>query len=72
MTFYESKPADVELAHRWQEFRIRCLKLALKAGATTTDVTEIADKLGEYILTRSKREIENMKRKEEEIKEDGP
>jgi len=51
---------DIELIHRWQGFRITCLKLAIKAGATTTDVTEIADKLGDYILTRSPKELKNI------------
>lgn len=45
-----------EISHRWQDFRIRCLELALKGGATTENVVEVADKLGEYILTRSERE----------------
>ncbi len=48
---------DVDLAHRWQDFRIRCLELAVKVGATDETVIGIADKLGEYILTRSPREI---------------
>ena len=46
-----------DMAHRWQSFRITCLKLALKGGATDQNMIEIADKLGAYILTKSKIEI---------------
>jgi hypothetical protein len=52
---------ETELAHRWQSFRITCLKLALKGGATEQNVIEVADKLGTYILTRSEREIASTK-----------
>jgi hypothetical protein len=44
---------EEELAHRWQSFRITCLKLALKSGATEQNAIEVADKFGKYILTKS-------------------
>lgn len=43
----------IEIAHRWQEFRIRCLELALKGGATDATMIDVADKLGAYIITKS-------------------
>jgi hypothetical protein len=49
--------AIITLAHVWQEFRIRCIKLAIRSGATHQDVIEVADKLGAYILTKSEREL---------------
>jgi hypothetical protein len=47
----------IALAHRWQEFRKRCLKFAFKAGATENNMTEVADRIGEYILKPSGREL---------------
>lgn len=39
----------------WQSFRIRCLELAIQAGAGDGAIST-ADKFGEYILTISDRE----------------
>lgn len=60
---------NIEIAHRWQEFRIRCLELALKSGATEKNVIEIADRLGLYILKRSEVEIGATKIAEMQRKE---
>jgi hypothetical protein len=48
---------NVDIAQRWQEFRVRCLELAFKGGATEKNAIEVADRLGFYILTRSDVEI---------------
>jgi hypothetical protein len=48
---------DIEIAHRWQNFRIRCLELAIASGAKKQDAIEVADKLGLYILRKSEVEI---------------
>lgn len=45
-----------EIAHRWQSFRITCLELALKGGATEQNMIDVADKLGKYIVTKSELE----------------
>jgi hypothetical protein len=40
-----------DLVSRWQRHRAECLKLAIKAGATSPgNIIEIAEKLGAYIL----------------------
>ena len=51
----------VEIAHRWQDFRIRCLELAVKGGATEQNMIEVADKIGTYIMTQSERELSAAK-----------
>lgn len=57
-----------ELAHRWQNFRIRCLELAIGGGAKAKDMIEVADKLADYILTISEREKATLKTAQEEQK----
>jgi hypothetical protein len=46
----------------WQNFRIRCLELAIKAGADEGDTIQVADQFGTYILTVSDREKLSVER----------
>lgn len=46
-----------ELTDRWQQHRIRCLRFAIKAGAPVNELTQIAEIIGNYILARSKDEV---------------
>jgi hypothetical protein len=61
-----AKAERTALHHRWQEFRERCLTLAIKSGATGDAVIPAADKFGDYILTRSEREMKADPAPEEE------
>jgi hypothetical protein len=47
---------ETEIAHRWQAFRMTCLELAVKAGATHENIIDVANKLGTYILEKSEHE----------------
>jgi hypothetical protein len=51
MTDSEKAKAEAEdIAHLWQNFRIRCLELAVSGGATDKNMIEVAEKLGGYIM----------------------
>ncbi len=56
MSIQDLKETETEFAHRWQNFRIRCIELALQSGAVGESVIGMAEKLGAYILTKSELE----------------
>ena len=45
-----------EVSHRWQNFRIKCLELAIASGAKTDEAITLAEKFGEYIIVKSELE----------------
>jgi len=49
--------SKTHIAHLWQELRFRCLELAVKGGATESNMIEVADRLGVYIVTKSEFEM---------------
>jgi hypothetical protein len=52
-----------ELAHIWQAHRIRCLELAIQAGAPPAEAISVAEEFGKYILTKSDIEIAQASKK---------
>lgn len=44
------------VAHAWQAHRIKCLELAIQAGAPPGTAMEWAEKFSTYILTKSELE----------------
>lgn len=48
--------ADKSVALRWQDFRLRCVELAISGGAQGADIVSRAEEIGKYIVTRSELE----------------
>lgn len=44
---------ETKIEHVWQDFRIRCLDFAIKAGAEGEATIPLAKKFEAYILTKS-------------------
>jgi hypothetical protein len=64
------KETPIELAHRWQGFRIRCLELAISSGAKCEEATTVAEAFSIYIMNKSKHELSAMANSEERIKKE--
>lgn len=58
------EPEKVSAAHAWQAHRIRCLKLAIRAGATMEGLTDQAEMISTYILTASEAEMQSRTKDE--------
>lgn len=59
----EEESEQVKIAHRWQDFRLRCVQLAIDAKATAIDnnVISTAEAIAKYVITRSEQETEKKK-----------
>lgn len=42
---------------RWQDFRLKCVELAIQGGAQGDDIVSLATSIGNYIITKSEIEI---------------
>lgn len=48
---------EKSVAHRWQDFRLRCVDLAIQGGARGDDIVPLATSIGSYIITKSEIEL---------------
>ncbi len=55
----DEKLSPTEWAHLWQDFRIRCVNMAIAANATASDgnIVTTAEAIAKYILTKDPLEL---------------
>lgn len=56
---------EKSVAHRWQDFRLTCVELAIRGGAQGNTIVELATAIGAYIITKSEIELKTPAEGEE-------